>query len=51
MGCDYFFDDKGQFKIELHYEHGDDDYRNEYVTIHGKPNGKIYEDILKGSCR
>ena len=51
MGCDYFFDEYGEFKMEFHSEHGEDDWRNENVVIHGKPHGRIYVDLLDGEVR
>ena len=57
MGCDYFFDKNGEFEIELSYEVSRDTvteygvYRKKKIAISGMPDGRIYEDILKGTCR
>jgi len=47
MGCDYFFDEKGNFELKFH----GDEFDNRTIIIKGKPNGRIYMDIIRGTDR
>ncbi len=51
MGSDYLFSKSGRFQIIINFEMKDGQFVKRPIIIDGKPEGKIYIEIVEGTGR